>query len=306
MWFRNLQIFRIAEWTLSANDLIERLNKHAFREPSTMEFHTVGWSAPREGGELAHVVNRQILMSLRTEKKLLPASVINQVTRAKAADLEEQQGFKPGRKQMNELKEQVTDELLPRAFGIRRDTRLWIDPVNRWLVIDAASDSKAYDVIALLLKSIDTGIARVQLNDAPVAVMTSWLAANEAPGGFSVDQDVELRSNSNEKAAVRYVHLPLDGEDIRRHIQSGKRTTRLAMTWNDRISFVLTDAFAIKRVAPLDILKDAADPTAEGEAEKFDADFLLMTGELNRLLSEVIDAVGGEREPEKDLVSEGV
>ncbi len=302
MWFRNLQIFRIAEWTLSTERLIERLQKHAFREPTTMELHTAGWSAPREGGELAHVVNRQILMALRTEKKLLPASVINQVTRAKASDLEEQQGFKPGRKQMKELKEQVTDELLPRAFGIRRDTRLWIDPVNRWLVIDAASTSKAHDVIALLLKTLDTGIAPVQLNEPPVAVMTSWLAANEAPGGFSVDQDVELRSNSNEKAAVRYVHLPLDGDDIRRHIQSGKRTTRLAMTWNDRISFVLTDAFTIKRVSPLDILKDAADPTAEGEAEKFDADFVLMAGELSRLIADLIEAVGGERPDERPLL----
>lgn len=302
MWFRNLQIYRISDWTLSVDRLNELLQKHAFREPSTMELHTAGWAAPREGGELAHVVNRRILMTLRTEKKLLPASVINQVTRAKAADLEEQQGFKPGRKQMRELKEQVTDELLPRAFGIRRDTRLWIDPVNRWLVIDAAATSKAHDVIGLLLRTIDVGIAQVPLNEAPVAVMTSWLAGNEAPGGFTVDQDVELRSNSDEKAAVRYVRLPLDGDDIRKHIQSGKRSTRLAMTWNDRVSFVLTDAFVIKRVTPLDVLKDAADPTAENEAERFDADFALMTGELSRLITDVVEAVGGERPDERPLL----
>ncbi|WP_087723358.1 recombination-associated protein RdgC [Pandoraea sp. PE-S2T-3] len=296
MWFRNLQIFRISDWTLSTERLNELLQKQAFREPSAMELHTTGWSSPREGGELAHVVNRQILLALRTEKKLLPASVINQVTRAKAADLEEQQGFKPGRKQMKELKEQVTDELLPRAFGIRRDTRVWIDPVNRWLVIDAASPTKADEVRSLLLKTLDITLENIELNEAPVAVMTSWLAGNEAPGGFTVDQDVELRSNTDEKAAVRYVRHPLDGVDVRQHIQSGKRTTRLAMTWNDRISFVLTDAFAIKRVTPLDIIKDAADPTAEGEAEKFDADVALMTGELAKLLDDLIEAVGGERE----------
>lgn len=303
MWFRNLQIFRISDWTLSTESLIERLSKHAFRNPNTIEMHTAGWAAPREDGELAHIVNRQILMTMRTAKKLLPASVVNQVTRVRAADLEEQQGFKPGRKQMRELKEQVTDELLPKAFDIRRDTRLWIDPVNRWLVIDAAAPSKAHDVIGLLLKTIDVGIAQVQLNEAPVAVMTSWLAGNEAPGGFTVDQDVELRSNSDEKSAVRYVRLPLDGDDIRKHIQSGKRSTRLAMTWNDRISFVLTDAFVLKRITPLDIIKDAADPTAEGEAEKFDADFVLMAGELSRLIADVIEAVGGERPDEHPLLA---
>ncbi|VVD74432.1 recombination associated protein [Pandoraea horticolens] len=302
MWFRNLQIYRISDWTLSPASLIERLGKQAFRKPTSMEMHTAGWASPREDGEIAHIVNRQILMTLRAEKKLLPASVINQVTRAKAAALEEQQGFKPGRKQMRELKEQVTDELLPKAFDIRRDTRLWIDPVNRWLVIDAAATAKAHDVIALLLKTIDIGIAQVQLNEAPVAVMTSWLAGNDAPAGFTVDQDVELRSNSDEKAAVRYVRLPLDGDDIRRHIQSGKRSTRLAMTWHDRISFVLTDAFVIKRVTPLDIIKDAADPTAEGEAEKFDADFVLMAGELSRLIADLIEAVGGERPDDRPLL----
>ncbi|VVE51277.1 recombination associated protein [Pandoraea morbifera] len=298
MWFRNLQIFRISEWTLSNERLLERLQQNAFRDPSAMEMHTAGWCASRDGEDLAHIVNRQILLVYRTEKKLLPASVVNQVTRAKAVDLEEQQGFKPGRKQMRELREQVIDELMPRAFGIRRDTRLWVDPANRWLIVDAASTAKAHDAIGFLLKTIDIGIANVQLNEAPVAVMTSWLAANESPAGFSIDQDVELRSNANEKAAVRYVHLPLDGDDIRRHIQSGKRSTRLAMTWNDRISFVLTDAFTIKRVTPLDILKEAADPTAESEAERFDADFLLMAGELLRLISDLIEAVGGERTDE--------
>ena len=79
-----------------------------------------------------------MLLTFRAEKKLLPASVVTQVTKARALELEEQQGFKPGRKQMRELKEQVTDELLPRAFSIRRDTRVWIDTKNGWLVIDAA------------------------------------------------------------------------------------------------------------------------------------------------------------------------
>ena len=93
-----------------------------------------------------------MLLMLGTEKKLLPASVINQVTKARAAEIEEQQGFKPGRKQMKELKEQVTDELLPRAFSIRRDTRVWIDPVNGWLVVDSSSPAKADEILKLLLE----------------------------------------------------------------------------------------------------------------------------------------------------------
>ncbi|AKM29289.1 recombination-associated protein RdgC [Pandoraea faecigallinarum] len=306
MWFKNLQIHRISPWSLTSQQLEEKLAKFAFSPCASLESESAGWAPVRKESDLALSINGQILLTFRTEKKLLPGKVVNAATRERAAELEVQQGFKPGRKQMREIKEQVIDELLPKAFAIRSDIRVWIDTVNRWLAIDTPSPARADSVRAMLLRTLEFGIQCVELNDAPVAHMTDWLASNEAPGGFSVDQDVELRSNTNEKAAVRYVRHPLDGDDVRQHIQSGKRTTRLAMTWNDRISFVLTDAFVLKRIAPLDILKDAADPTADSEAERFDADFLLMTGELNHLLSDVIVAVGGERVPEKDLISEGV
>ena len=132
---------------------------------------------------LVHTVNRQLLLQLGTEKKLLPSTVINQVTKARAAELEEQQGFKPGRKQMKELKEQVTDELLPRAFSIRRSTFVWIDPVNGWLVVDAASPAKADEVFKLLLKSLEPlPFASLRTERSPQSAMTEWLAADEAPG----------------------------------------------------------------------------------------------------------------------------
>ena len=176
------------------------------------------------------------LLTLRTEKKLLPTTVVNQVTRARAAEIEEQQGYKPGRKQLKELKEQVTEELLPRAFSIRRDTRVWIDPDNGWLAIDAAAAAKADEVRGMLFKALDPlPLVNLHVNQSPVAAMTEWLAGDAAPGGFTVDQEIELQSGSESKATVRYVRHPLDPEDLRRHIAAGKRCTRLAMTWNDRL-----------------------------------------------------------------------
>jgi recombination associated protein RdgC len=66
------------------------------------------------------------------------------------------------------------------------------------------------------------------------------------------------------------------------------------MTWADRVSFVLTEALAVKRVAPLDVLKDENDASTRNEDERFDADFALMSGELNRLLAALVEALGGE------------
>lgn len=296
MWFKNLQIYRLsAPWALTSEQLEECLAPHAFAPITSVDMQSQGWISPRDNGMLVHTVNRQMLLQLGTERKLLPSTVVNQVSKARAAELEEQQGFKPGRKQMKEIKEQVTDELLPRAFSIRRSTSVWIDPVNRWLVVDAASPAKADEVFKALLKSIDKlplGTLRVQRS--PVAAMTDWLAADEAPSGFTVDQDTELRAATEGKATVRYVRHTLEAEDVRRHIAAGKQCTRLAMTWGDRVSFVLTESLTVKRVTPLDVLKENNDSIAQNEDERFDTDFALMTGELGRLMNDLVLALGGE------------
>lgn len=295
MWFKNLQIYRLnAPWTLSAEQLSERLRPQAFAPIASLDMQSQGWVPPRENGDLVHVVNRQMMLVLGTEKKLLPATVVNQVTKARAAEIEEQQGFAPGRKQMRDLKEQVTEELIPRAFSIRRSTYVWIDPVNGWLVVDAASPSKADEVFKLLLKSIDKlPFENVHTNLSPQTAMTEWLVTNEAPGGFTVDQDTELREPGASKATVRYVRHTLEPEDVLRHVSAGKQCTKLAMTWSDRVSFVLTDTGAVKRIAPLDVLKEGQDDSTKNDDERFDGDFALMTGELNGLMTDLMQALGG-------------
>ncbi|WP_310030301.1 recombination-associated protein RdgC [Achromobacter deleyi] len=202
----------------------------------------------------------------------------------------------PVTKQMKEIKEKVTDELLPRAFSIYRDTRVWIDPQNHWLVIDTATSSRADEVIGILAKCIDPfPLENLYVTQSPASAMTGWLAEDEAPANFTIDQDTELRSSGESAAAIRYVKHSIDAEDARRHILSGKQCTRLALTWADRISFVLTEGLDIKRVSPLDVLKEGNDTTASNDAEKFDSDMALMTGELAKLLVELVDALGGEK-----------
>ncbi|MFJ9451465.1 recombination-associated protein RdgC [Herbaspirillum sp. NPDC101397] len=297
MWFKNLQIYRLpAPWPISAEQLQEHLTSQAFAACASLEMQSQGWVSPRGDDQLVHVVNRQWLLKLDTEKKLLPATVINQVTKARAGELEEQQGFPPGRKQTKELKELVTDELLPRAFSIVRSTWTWIDPVNGWLVVDAGSPAKAEEVLKLMLKAIPKfPLETLRTAQSPLSAMTTWLATDEAPPGFTVDQDTELRATGEGKATVRFVRHTLDPDDVLRHIESGKQSTRLALTWNDRISFVLTENLSLKKIAPLDVLKEDSDITSKNDAERLDGDFMLMTGELNNLLNDLVAALGGRR-----------
>ena len=250
-----------------------------------------------EGEGLAHRVGRHWLLTLRAEKKLLPASVINQFTRARAQALEEEQGFKPGRKQMRELKERVTEELLPKAFSIFRDTRVWIDPEGGWVVVDTTAPARADEIIGLLKKSVDDlPLAPLKLVHSPAQAMTTWLVENEVPGPFSIDDDSELRDTGESRAAVRYVRQPVDADTVQRHLKEGKQCTRLALTWRDRVSFVLTENAAIKRLNPLDVVREGRESLDEGDARQvFDAEFTLMAGELSGLLADLLDVLGGEQ-----------
>jgi recombination associated protein RdgC len=294
--FKNLQIYRLpAPYDMTADRLAGLLEHQAFSPASSNELLRQGWERPRGAdGALVRAVNNQFLLTLATEKKILPAKAVNQVAQQRAAELEEQQGFAPGKKAMKELRERVADELLPRALSVKSSTNVWIDPTNGWLVVDAASAGKADDVVKLLLKAVDKmPLESLRVERSPVAVMTGWLESDEAPAGFTVDQDATLRAGGESKAQIGYKRHSLDPEDMRRHIAAGKQCARLAMTWSSRISFVLTEQLVIKSIKALDIMKEGQALTYDA-AERFDNDFALMTGELAKMLVDLVNALGGE------------
>lgn len=294
MWFKNLCLYRLPKnWAQDLSALTEQIAKDTLQACSASEAQSAGWVPPHESGELVHSVNGQWLLSLGIEQKLLPASVVRQFANDKAKAIEEAEDRRVGRKEMKDIREQMTLELLPRAFVRRRNTAGWIDPINGWLAIDAASPAKAEELLERLHKTLDRLPAKLlKTNQSPSAAMTCWVASGEAPAGFTIDQDLELRSA--EKATVRYAKHSLEGDEIRQHIAAGKVVTRLAMTWGDKISFVLNENLQIKRITFLDILKESADQQAENEDERFDLDFTLMAGELAQLLDDLVEALGGE------------
>ena len=297
MWFKNLLVYRLNKWDVTPEALEEKLSLNAIQACSAMEMQRLGWISPKEEGQpFVHTLGSQMQICLGVEKKLLPNTVITQFAKSRAVELEEQQGYKPGRKQMKQIKEAITDELLPRAFALRRKTYAWINPVAGFMVVDAANLAKADELIEMLIKNVDgIGLVPLRTNTSPTAAMTSWLAGDDLSAAFTVDRDCELRASGEERATVRYVRHALEAEEIAKHITAGKEATRLAMTWSDKISFVLHDNLQIKRIAALDILKDQAD--ADGQDDAFDADFAMMSGELQKLLVDVIEALGGESAP---------
>ena len=300
MWFKNLQIYRLPRpWQIDLAKLDEQLARGTFARCASNQPMSRGWVPPRKDGALIYSSNRQWLLALAVELRLLPAGVVNDEVRERAEKLTEEQGYSPGRKAMRELKERVTEELMPRAFTRKRITNVWIDPQNGWFIVDAGSPAKAEEVIEHLRFCLDEfPLQLLHTNVSPQAAMADWLAGGEASAGFTIDQDSELKSSCEGKAAVRYVRHPLGdevGDQIKAHLAAGKLPTKLALTWDERISFVLTDKLEIKRLAFFDLIKEEANQSAQNADEQFDADFALMTGELSRFLPALVDALGGWR-----------
>ena len=301
MWFRNLQVFRLQDEGFPASDaLAEKLAQTGFQPCGAMDRHTQGWVPPRDvDGEWVLLVSSQMLFALGVEQKLLPVSVVRQYAKTRIAQVEAMQGYKVGRKQSREIFDALESELLPRALLKRRLTYVWVDPRAGWLVVDAAGTAKADEVITQLKESLGAlPLKLLKTKLAPGTAMTQWLSLGECPSGFSIDQDCELRVPGESGGAVRYVRHTLESPDVRQHLAQGKTVTRLALTWRDRVSLVLTEQMQIKRVAFLDILKEQAEKGSNGKdaAETFAEDFVIMAGELSRMLGELVEALGGEAE----------
>ena len=295
MWFKNIFIFSLAtDSSITADTLNEKLALKPLLPCSGLDKQRRGW-VPCHADKLVHSANKQILFALGVEQKLLPTTIVNRFTKERVADIEAQQGYKVGRKEMKDLKESITEELLPRAFALQRTTYAWLDQENGYLVIDAASSAKTEELLELMNKTLDDlPFKPLHTTISPVAAMTDWLAGNNAPAGFTIDRELELRATGESKATIRYANHELEGEEILKHIAAGKRVTRLGLTWNDRISFVLTESMQIKRIEFLDIIKEESTKQADDADEIFELDFTLMTGELAKMLADLTNALGGE------------
>jgi recombination associated protein RdgC len=295
MLFKNLVFRRLpADWSRSAAELEEALAKRTLQPCGPFDLSSRGWVPVTRGGRLLHTVNGHHMVALGVDEKLLPGSIVRQIAEERADIQAAEQGFPVGRKQMRDLRARVADELRARALTRRRITRAWIDPAAGWFAVDASGVPRAEQVVETLGDTLGSfAPLAIETARSPQAAMAAWLLRGEAPARFSIDDDLELQSTDKTKASVRYTRHPLDGKEIRGHLTAGKYPTRLGLTWNERVSFVLTDKLQVKRVDFLEMNKDAqtddVDPT-----EQFDIDFAVMAGELAQLLEDLSAVLGAE------------
>jgi len=304
--FKAASFFRIAtDFVLPPLDALEEaLQSAQFMPCGATQPESSGWMPPRGNKSTVMVesVGAQLILRLSVERRAVPASAIKADVEQRVEKYKQETGReRVSSKIKKEFKEEAVLALLPRAFTKRSSTTVWIDPVHQFLVVDSGSLSGADKVVTHLIDALAAipgsrpGLMAkpVQTTQAAGPAMAHWLASREAPVGFTVDRDCELKMPDDQKSTVRYSRHTLEIDEVAEHIASGKVPTQLAMTWNERVSFVLTDMAQVKKIKLLDVVLDGVQENGKDD-DGFDTDAAIVTGELSNLIPDLLEALGGE------------
>ncbi len=299
MWFKNLAVYRFTEpFTLTADVLEQKLRQQPFRPCGSQDEFSFGWTPPlgKASEDMVHASNGFMMLCAKKEEKVIPSSVINEMLQEKISEIEEREARKLPAKERTRIKDELIFELLPRAFSFSRKTYAYIDSQGGWLVVDAASPKKPEDLLSQLRKCLGSlPVVPIGAATKPAGEMTQWLLSNASPKDIVIEDECELRSPEEEGGIIRCKRHDLALPEIKNHLDSGKQVIKLAMSWADRLSFVLDENLSVKRLKFLDLIQEqASDIEAFDEAEQFDADFSIMTAELAQFLPRLLELFNPE------------
>jgi recombination associated protein RdgC len=297
--FKSLMIYRIGtDWSPTLEAMEAALDGTRFVACGATQDKSVGWSEPRgeAHGPLVESVGGHWIMKLMLESKAVPSSVVQRKMQEQIDAIEASTGRQPGKKERKTLREDALLSLLPQAFARQSSVWVWIDRESRLLLTDAGSQSKVDDIITSLVSSLPgLSLTLLQTNLSPQTAMTEWLTVkgvDELPPSLSVERECELKSADEQKSVVRFTRHNLATEEVRKHITEGKLPTKLALSWEGRVAFVLSETMQLKKI---NFLEGVFDGTSSEKEDGFDADVALSTGELRKLVADLIEALGGEQ-----------
>lgn len=286
MFFRNLTFFRFPA-SLNIEDLDAGLVDCALKPVGAMELSSRGFVSPfgRNEEALSHRIGDALWLAAGSEDKILPGSVVNDLLQKKLAEIEEKEGRRLGGRARKRLKEDLVHELLPRAFVKPGRTDAMLDLTHGFIAVDTSSRKSAEAVVSDVRQALGSFPA-LPLNAevAPRSILTGWIAGDPLPDGLSLGDECELRDPVDHGAVIKCQHQELQSDEIAKHLEAGKQVTRLALTLDDHVSFVLGEDLVIRK---LKLLDGAVDQLESSDRDDFraelDARFALFSAEVRRL-----------------------
>lgn len=286
MFFRNLTFFRFPA-SHDFSQLDQLLPEAALKPVGPLELFSRGFVSPFGRGEeaLSHRISDAVWLTVGGEDKILPGSVVNDLLASKVAEIEDKEGRKLGGRARKRLKDDLLHELLPRAFVKSSRTDALLDLEHGFLAVDTSSRKNAEAVASEIRRALGSFPAiPPNAEVAPRSILTGWIAGEPLPEGLSLGEECELKDPMDGGAVVKAQHQELLSEEIAKHLEAGKQVTKLALTLDDHLSFVLGEDLVVRK---LKFLEGAVDQLESTEREdlhaELDARFALLAGEVRRL-----------------------
>jgi recombination associated protein RdgC len=284
--FRNVTMFRFPlSLDLSSLDV----SLPWLRPVGPLELSSRGFVSPfgRDSEELTHRIDGCIWVTVGGEDKILPGSVVNDVLAKRLAEVERNEGRKPGGRARKRMKEDIVHELLPRALVKPSRVDAYLDTTLGVLFVDTASRKQAESVVGELRHALGSFPA-LPLNAevAPRSVLTGWVAGEPLPEGLCVGDEAILKDPADRGARIAATRQEMASDEIVGILESGKQCTRLGLTLDDHASFTLDEDLALRKFKLLDGAIDALESTEREDIRaELDARFALLLGELRRLFA---------------------
>lgn len=304
MWFRNLLVYRLTQdLHLDAEKLDAALAAKPARPCASQELATYGFVAPLGKGAdapLAHASQGFFLIAARKEERILPGSVVRDALKEKIEEIETAQMRKVYKKERDQLKDEIVLSFLPRAFIRRHSTFAAIAPQQGLILVDASSPKKAEELLSTLREALGSLPVRpLNVKVAPTATFTAWMKSQQASHGLQLLDECELRDTHEDGGIVKCKRQDLGSDEVQKHLAAGKLVTKLSLAYSDKLSFLLDDKLAIKRIRFEDLLQEQAEQDGgEDAAGVAVASLAIMAGTFAEFVPALLEALGGEEIPQ--------
>jgi len=298
MFFKNLIAYKIVrELDTTPEKLNEQLEEFKTKELGSQQLSNIGWAKPmgKHGKMLTHVIEKDVLICIKENKKIIPSSVIKERLEEKVEEIELANDRRLKKAEKDVLKEEIISQLLPRAFVKSSLTYAWIDFDTGMFYVDAGGYNKAEQLISLLRKTLGSlPLVPVTLNDDINTVMTNWVKESQFPNNIEMEDEIELKAITDGLSGVITCKKEdLTDEKIKAHLENDeKEVTKLSLSWNDSLSFVFSESGIIKRIKFSDVHSEEGQDAGDF-ASSFDADFGIMKGEFKKFIPELFLAFNG-------------
>lgn len=274
------------------------------KDPASHAWGNLGLSAPIDDGIFVHDLDgAAYLLTYCFNDRILPGAVRDEKLLARISAIAEKEGREVTKKEYAQTRDEVEAELLPIAFIRRAYVPVLVYPER--ILICTTSAKKCESIIANLqaimtVRKIDCEIWNIWTEDDIAATLKKAVLE-----GVIETENCSLAASDSavfkgaDKRTLRVKDRDVSHTDIQNALIEGAYgVTELRFDWGDEhndgmAAFTLTDKLIIKGIK-------LAETVEMKSAEDTHATMFICAKQFNRMMIDVIEALGGESDTPPD------